>query len=318
MQAARTLACDEIQAEPSSNGASHAERCGPPLRPVMGGEWMIGKFASARALTALILLIFLTSLGGAAFLPARASAQTPTDQSPGAAPATGEADAQQPQPQTPAAQQSGNEEESPEETPLPRQKKPRDYNKWSYNVGAGAAVYGGTTKTFVRGGGVGGTVGVARNANKYFGLRGDFMYQDLPLKQSSLLLAQAGSANTYVLSFMVDPVINIPVSNTYGGYVLFGPGYFHRGGTLNSDLAVPGSGCTAFWTWWKGICPNDSLPLDGSFIHSSQNDFGYNVGAGITRKMPSGVQIYAEFRLIHGSANGTTTDVRPITVGVRW
>ena len=31
--------------------------------------------------------------------------------------------------------------------------------------------------------------------------------------------------------------------------------------------------------------------------------------------MPSGVEIYAEYRLTHGSANGTTTDMRPITIG---
>jgi opacity protein-like surface antigen len=280
----------------------------------MGGEWMTGKFASARALTALMLLLVFASFG-LAFLPS-ASAQTPSDQSSPAAPTAPPADAQQPQ--APAAQQSGNEQESPDESPLPRQRKPRDYKNWSFNVGAGAAVFGGPTKTFVRGGGVGGTVGVARNANKYFGLRADFMYQDLPLKQSSLLLAQAGSANTYALSFMLDPVINIPASKTWGGYVLFGPGYVRRSGTLNSDLEVPGSGCTAFWTWWIGTCPNDSLPLDGSFVHSSQNEFAYNVGAGVTHTMPSGVEVYAEYRLIHGSANGTTTSLRPITVGVRW
>jgi Outer membrane protein beta-barrel domain len=278
----------------------------------MGGEWMMGKFATASALTALVLRVLVLNI----LLGTHLSAQTTTaNQTSAATPGT---NAQQPQSSTPAAQQPGSQEESTDEGPMVRQKKPRDFNKWSYNVGAGANVDSGATKTFVRGGGPGGTVGVARNGNKYLGLRADFMYEDLPLKQSSLTLSGAGSANSYLLSFTVDPVINIPVTSNFGGYVLFGPGYFHRGGTLNSDTAAPGTQCTAFWTWWIGTCPNASLPLDGSFVHSSQNDFGYNIGAGITRKMPSGVEVYAEFRLIHGSANGTTTDVRPITVGVRW
>jgi opacity protein-like surface antigen len=170
----------------------------------------------------------------------------------------------------------------------------------------------------VRGGGVEATVGVARNANKYFGLRGDFMYADLPLRQSSLTLAQAGSATTYLLAFTVGPVINFPVTSLFSGYVLFGPGYFRRSGSLNSDTTVPGSPCTAFWTWWGGTCNNFSLPLNGSFVNSTQNEFGFDVGAGVARKMPSGVEVYAEFRLMHGTANGTTTDARPITVGVRW
>ena len=86
---------------------------------------------------------------------------------------------------------------------------------------------------------------------------------------------------------------------------------------MSSDTTVPGSGCNPFWIWW-GSCTNASLPLSGDFVDSSQNQFGYNVGGGVTRKMPSGVEIYAEYRLIHGSGNGTTTDVRPITIGVRW
>jgi len=175
----------------------------------------------------------------------------------------------------------------------------------------------GTTKTFVRGGGIVGTAGVARNANKYLGLRGDFIFANLPLRQSSLSLSQAGSASSYLFAVTVDPVINVPITKFWGAYVLFGPGYFHRSGTLNSDTAIPGSSCNPFFQWW-GVCPNVSIPLSGSFVDSSQNHFGYNVGAGVTRKMPSGVEIYAEYRLTHGSGNGTTTDVRPITLGVRW
>jgi opacity protein-like surface antigen len=169
----------------------------------------------------------------------------------------------------------------------------------------------------VRGGGVGGTVGVARNANKYFGLRADFFYEDLPLRDSALEIAQATGATSYVLALTVDPIINLPVTKEFSGYILFGPGYFHRSGSLNDSTAVPGTGCNSFWKWW-GACSILSIPLNGSFVDSSQNEFGYNIGAGVARKMPSGVEVYAEFRLNHGSANSTNTDFRPITVGVRW
>ena len=33
--------------------------------------------------------------------------------------------------------------------------------------------------------------------------------------------------------------------------------------------------------------------------------------------MPSGVELYVEYRLTHGSRNNITTDTRPITIGVR-
>ena len=195
--------------------------------------------------------------------------------------------------------------------------KPRNYKKWVFDAGVGADLDSGTTKTFVRQGGYDLTAGAARNANQYIGLRADFMFSQLPLRQSALSLAQAQSADSYFLAVTIDPIINVPVSKQWGGYVLLGPGFYRRFGTLNSDNAVPGSTCNAFYKWW-GACPNVSLPLSGNFVNSSQNEIGFNIGAGITHKMPSGVDLFAEYRLIHGSANETTTDVRPITVGVRW
>jgi hypothetical protein len=266
----------------------------------MGGEWMIGKFATVSALSLLMITILL---GGRGFAQTTPSGQTPPPDSAA---------------QQPAAQQPSSDQEPAEvEANSRRKAKPRDYKNWSYNVGLGANLDSGTTKTFVRGGGGVASAGVARNANKYFGLRGDFFFADLPLRDSSLQLAQAGSASSYLFAFTVGPVINIPVTKLYGGYILFGPGYYHRMGSLSSVTAVPGSTCNGFYEWW-GVCPNVSIPLSGSFVNSSQNQFGYNVGGGIMRKMPSGVEIYAEYRLVHGSANGTTTDVRPITIGVRW
>ena len=287
---------------------------------------MIGKFASAVRLllrTSLILRGFvLTGLILGNLLVVRGFAQTaPGDQTPAVAPPAPVPDAQQPAPATPTTQQPAQPDTSQqpseeEATPRPR-KREHDYKNWNFNVGAGANVDSGATKTFVRGGGVLGTFGVARNANKYLGLRADVIFADLPLRDSTLELAQATGATNWVAALTLGPVINIPVTKLYSGYVLFGGGYVHRGGSLNDDTTVPGSGCNAFWTWW-GACTNLSVPLNGSFVNSSLNQFGYDVGAGVTRKMPSGVEIYAEYRLMHASGNSTTTDIRPITIGVRW
>ena len=267
---------------------------------------MIGKFATASALTLLIIL------GAQAFAQTNPAAQTPAEPAPaGQTPA-----AQTPAAQTPAQKPASGQEPAEEES-TSRRKKVHDYKNWNYNVGVGANVGSGTTKTFVRAGGVVATAGVARNANKYLGLRADFIFANLPLRDSALELAQATGATSYALDVTLDPIINIPVTSKYGGYVLFGPGFFHRSGSLDSDTTVPGSPCNSFFVWW-GTCSNSSLPLSGKFVDSSQNQFGYNFGGGVTRKMPSGVEIYAEYRFTHGSHNGITTDVRPITIGVRW
>jgi hypothetical protein len=270
---------------------------------------MTGKFATASALKLLVLTIVLVGQGFAQAPPA--------GQSPAAAtPAPQQPDAQPPAAQQPATTPTPSDQEPAEEGSL-RKKKPKDFKNWNYNVGFGSNLNSGTTETFVRGGGGVATAGVARNANKYLGLRADFIFADLPLRNSSLQLAQAATASSYFFALTLDPVINIPVTKVWGGYILFGPGFYHRMGTLNDSTAVPGSSCNSFFNWWTA-CGNTSIPLSGSFVTSSQNQFGYDIGGGITRKMPSGAQVYLEYRLAHGSANGTTTDVHPITLGVRW
>jgi hypothetical protein len=261
---------------------------------------MIGKFANASAL---LLLSFTISLGAQAFAQTSPASDAPASPAPAA--------------QTPAAQPPSNEQEPAEEESTSRPKKPKDYKNWNYNAGIGASLESGNTRTFAREGGYQGMVGVARNANKYLGLRADFIAADLPLRQSTLSLAQAASASSYMLAVTLGPVINIPVTKLYGGYILFGPGYYRRAGSLNTDTAVPGSSCNAFYEWW-GSCSSVSLPLNGTFTSSSVNQAGYFFGAGITRKMPSGAEIFAEFRFNHAKGDNTTTDVRPVTIGVRW
>jgi hypothetical protein len=286
---------------------------------------MMGKFASMTATASLLTLLVLIILLGA-----QGVAQTaPAEQTPAPAPAAPAPAAQQPAAPNPAAtapaatapaaQQPDTGQEPSDEISSSRRKKPRDYKNWVYDVGGGANLDSGATKTWVRGGGLVGTAGVARNANKYLGLRADFIFADLPLRDSTENLAQATGARNYAYAIALDPIINLPVTKVYSGYVLLGASYIHRAGNLSGSTIVPGLGCNAFWNWW-GSCQNStvSIPLSGSFVNSSLNQFGYNLGGGVARKMPSGVEIFGEVRLMHGTHNGITTDFRPITIGFRW
>jgi len=267
---------------------------------------MIRKLATIPVVNHLPYAIVLSVLMGVAAVHAQ---QTPAQPAP-AAPA-------QTQQQPDSQQPSSTQEASEEETSRSRRNKPRDYKKWSFNAGGGANLPGGTTNTYVRGGGGVLDVGAARNYSKYFGFRLDFQFINLPLRTSALQLAQAPGANNHAFALMLDPIINIPVSKNWGGYVVFGPSFLHRSGKLDSSSAVPGSACNGFFNWW-GRCYAGSLPINGNFLHSSQNEFGYNFGAGITRRIRPNLDFYAEFRYLHGKHNGITTDTKPITIGLRW
>jgi opacity protein-like surface antigen len=274
---------------------------------------MIRKFVTVPGFRVALGLILATILAGATSVHAQ---QTPAEQPPAQQPPAQQPPVQQPPAQT-GGQQSGTQEATPEESMPGRKPKVKDYKNWVFNVGAGASLTNGTTAKFVRGGGGIVAAGVARNYNKYFGLRLDFQFDNLPLRNSALAEAQAPGANSHVYSFLFDPIVNIPVTKVWGGYVLGGASYFHRSGKLDSSQAIPGSACNPFFTWW-GSCFNASIPLNGKFLSASEDQFGANFGGGITRKIRPNMDIYAEFRYLHGKRNNITTDLRPITIGVRW
>ena len=264
---------------------------------------MIRKFRSVPGLNLLSSAILMALLAGTSALFAQ---QAPSQQAP----------AQAPQAQPPQDQQSPTgQEASTEETT--KAKKVKDYKNWTFNVGGGASLTNSTTAVFVRGGGGIAAAGVARNTSKYFGLRLDFQFDNLPLRNSALELAQARSATSHAYSLTLDPIINIPASKNWGGYIVFGPSFIRRSGKLDSSSAIPGSACNPFFTWW-GDCYAGSLPVSGKFLDTHQNELGYNFGGAITRKIRPNVDFYAEFRYMHGKHNGISTDFRPITIGIRW
>jgi hypothetical protein len=266
---------------------------------------MSRKFATVSGFRVVLALISVTILAGATTVHAQ---QTPAQPPP---------PAPQPQAQQPSNQQSSSQEASPEEIGPTRKPKVKEYKNWTFNVGGGASLTNGATRTFVRGGGGIVAAGVAHNYSKYLGLRFDFQFDNLPLRTSALQQAQAPGATSHVYSFAFDPIINIPVTRLWGGYILAGGSFFHRSGKLDSSTAIPGSACNPFFTWW-GNCFNASLPLNNNFLSANQNEFGENFGGGVTRKIRPNVEIYGEFRYLHGKHSGITTDLRPITIGVRW
>lgn len=254
-----------------------------------------------------------------AILAASATAfpQTTDQQNSGQPASTQQQPPQSQSAQQPSTSQSGNEEATAEEA-TPRHKiKPKEYKNWNFNAEAGANVDSGQTKKFVRGGGATFGAGVARNYSKYFGFRLDVQYDDLPLRNTAFQLAQAPSGNNHVYTVMLDPIINIPATRLWSGYVVFGPSYLYRSGKLDSSTATPGEVCNAFYAWW-GRCYAGSLPFGIDFLRSSQNEFGYNVGGGVARKVYKNIEVFADFRIVHGDHNNVTTDVRPITMGLRW
>ena len=248
----------------------------------------------------------MTILAGAATVHAQ---QTPAQQPP---------PAQQPQSQ-PDNQQSSSQEASNEDITRPAKVKVKDFTNWTYNAGGGASLTNGTTKTFVRSGGGIAAAGVARNAKQVFGLRLDFQFDNLPLRSSALQLAQAPGATSHVYSLGLDPIINIPVTKDWGGYLVFGPSYFHRSGKLDSTSMIPGSACNPFYEWW-GTCFAGSLPIGGGFRNASENQLATRFAVAASRaKLPRRlISTPIPLPARQPRRHSPLPDLRPITIGLRW
>src|SRR3984957_2733604 len=211
---------------------------------------MSRKFARVSGFRVVLAVMAVAILAGAAVAHAQ---QTPEQSSSSTQSSTQQPAAQQqPSTQQSGNQQTSNQEASPEEIGPVRKPKVKGYKNWAFNVGGGGSLTNGATGNFVRGGGGIAAAGVARNTSKYFGLRFDFQFDNLPLRTSALEQAQARSATSHVYSFNLDPIINIPVTSLWSGYIVVGGSFFHRSGKLDSSTAIPGSAFNRFFSLWGG------------------------------------------------------------------
>ncbi len=101
---------------------------------------MIRKFAMVSAFRIVVAMILATILAEATTAVAQ---QTPAQE----APAQQQPSAQQ----QPDNQQSGTQEASPEETMPGHKQKVKNYKNWTFNLGGGASLTNGTTRTRRRG-----------------------------------------------------------------------------------------------------------------------------------------------------------------------
>ena len=185
-------------------------------------------------------------------------------------------------------------------------------SKFMFNIGGGVGFPQGDLGKFVNNGGnfvVGGGI----RLHSHFGVDTEFMWQDLPVNDTTKqeLNTPGASARQYAWTF--NPIVSFPLGHHIGVYGIGGIGWYHRSG----ETTTPGTAviCDPYWSWWYGCTIGSVNIITGS---RSANAFGENIGGGFTYRIgESHAKIYAEVRY-HYAGYKTPTEILPLTFGVRW
>jgi len=198
-----------------------------------------------------------------------------------------------------------------------------------FNVGGGFSFPSGDIKdTFDTG--WNGTIGVTFNVSPVVGIQAEYMYQrfDGPTREFTNLLPTPQDSDS-LLSIESNQQVHAGTFNlvvkshgsAVGGYVLAGPGVYHRIVQLTSPSVGFASVCDPYWL----VCYPVPVSTDQILGDRSSNDFGMNVGGGIMFGRAAKFYVEARYHCVWGpkiEANGTTYSSNaqyfPLTFGFRF
>jgi Outer membrane protein beta-barrel domain len=189
----------------------------------------------------------------------------------------------------------------------------QDYSHLNFNIGGGIGFPVGNLSNFVNSGGnfvVGGGV----NFSHHLGVDGEFMWHDLPIKSSFINALNTPSASARQYSVTINPIISVGGSHRGGAYVIGGIGWYHRSGETTTPVLA--TICDPYLSWWFGCSIGTVSVITGS---ASDDTWGQNIGGGVTARLgESHVKFYAEARYHHADYHSVSTELVPLTFGLRW
>ena len=162
-------------------------------------------------------------------------------------------------------------------------------------------------------------VGGGANLGHTLGFDGEFMWNNLPPKQSVIALTGApdGSARLYAVTGNI--MAHTSEAHKLGGYGIGGIGWYHRSWELTTPTLSVGTVCLPSYVFWGVVCTNGLVSSNAVLRSGSANAFGLNIGAGVTYRLGgSHAKFYTEARYHYAYFSHLNTAVLPLTFGLRW
>jgi len=197
------------------------------------------------------------------------------------------------------------------------------------NVGGGFTVPTSTVSDYF-GTGFNFDFGVTFNFDEYLGLQLEYGFNDLGQKGSGFdLPTEEGDSVHFDLGHRTHDVTAKLVfhgaGHAAGLYLLAGVGYYHR----TVEVTTPGTGSVLICNPWWYICYPAYVPVTQVVGSRSSNDYGINLGGGVSFPMGRSTALYVEARYhyvygptVQNPLTGTTQKANgqyfPVTVGFRF
>jgi hypothetical protein len=151
--------------------------------------------------------------------------------------------------------------------------------------------------------------------NRYLGITGNFMFNQLGITRSELELLNQQDGNARVYSFTADPTLRLRLGHRWTAYLLAGGGYLRR----TVQFTQPTLAQTFVFDPWWGYFGPGLVPVNQILGTVTSNSGAMDVGGGVNIPFPrTGFHLYVESRYFHGFTSNTNTQVVPVTVGFRW
>ena len=128
------------------------------------------------------------------------------------------------------------------------------------------------------------------------------------------ILSEVGEpgGNVHTWSLTVDPVWNYKTSGGFGGYVVGGGGFSRQLTSFTEPALAQGVYCDYFYCYPYYYTTNVVVS------HYSSNQGALNIGTGVTFGHWQNAKLFTEARYEWLDTPGHSTQIIPVTFGLRW
>jgi Outer membrane protein beta-barrel domain len=200
------------------------------------------------------------------------------------------------------------------------------FPRYNFDIGGGYGLGRGDVSRFV-GDSYQIEGGAGLNFSRIFGFNAEYMYYSLNLKPSVANSQSINNPSGHMNSWSLDGLVRSPVHlGDWGGYGIFGVGFYQRTVSSTTGLIHAGAPCQQAWVWWDIYCvaqsgfPYGAVLTAQPLLSNTKVAGGFNVGGGITYRLHHfhNANLFAEFRYHRAYTSDVETSVMPISAGFRW